>query len=253
MPYSASPRQNLLLAALPTPDFVRLHPHLELIWMPVGKTLHGPGDRLHYVYFPTTCIVSLFCLLEDGGGADVAVIGNDGVIGIALFMGGESMPNNAVVLSAGCAYRLHRKFIKDELDRSGGRRSGVFNQLLLHYTQALLTQMAQTSVCNQHHSLARRLCRLLLLSIERSPSNELLMTQKMIAGMLGVRREGVTEAAMKLQMDGLIEYKRGHITILNRAGLEARACECYKVIRKEYDRLLPRRQLLRNARLLIDA
>ncbi|OHC63507.1 MAG: Crp/Fnr family transcriptional regulator [Rhodocyclales bacterium GWA2_65_20] len=234
------PRQNRLLAALPAPDLDRLHPGLELIWMPLGKVLHESGDRLHHVYFPTTAIVSLLYVMEDGRSAEVALIGNDGMIGIALFMGGETMPNRAVVLNAGYAYRLRMPVLKHEFDRCGGRRSGALNRLLLRYAQALVTQMAQTAVCNRHHSVAQQLCRWLLLSIDRSSSNELILTQELIANTLGVRREGVTEAAGRLQAAGLIKYNRGHITVLDRAGLAARACECYEVVRNEYDRLLPR-------------
>ena len=235
-----APCQNKMLAALPPRDLERLHPNLELIFLPLGKVLHESGDVLNYVYFPTTSIVSLIYLMEDGGSAEVAVTGNEGMIGIALFTGGESMPNRAVVLSAGYAYRLHRSAIKREFERSGGRRSGALNHLLLLYTQALVTQMAQTAACNRHHSVFQQLCRWLLLSIDRLPSNELVMTQELIANMLGVRREGITEAARKLQTAGLIQYNRGHITVLDRLGLEAHACECYQVVRAEYERLLPR-------------
>lgn len=234
-----SPRQNQLLAALPLPDFERLYPDLELVWMPLGKVIHESGDRLQNVYFPTTAIVSLLYVVENGGSAEVAVIGNEGMVGIAVFMSGETMPNRAVVLGAGYAYRLHRPVLKLEFNRFGGRRSGAFNQLLLRYTQALVTQMAQTAVCNRHHSVPQQLCRWLLLNIDRSPSNELMMTQELIANMLGVRREGITDAAGKLQAAGIIRYSRGHILVLDRAGLEERACECYAVVRKEYDRLLP--------------
>lgn len=239
MDVPVTPRQNHLLAALPALDFERLYSHLELVWMPFGKVLHESGDRLHYVYFPTTAIVSLLYVVENGGSAEVAVIGNDGMIGIALFMGGETMPNRAVVLSAGYAYRLNRLVFSREFNRIGGRRNGTLNHLLLRYTQALVTQMAQTAVCNRHHSVPQQLCRWLLLSIDRSPSNELMMTQELIANMLGVRREGITEAAGKLQAAGVIQYNRGRITILDRCSLEARACECYGVVRKEYERLLP--------------
>lgn len=233
------PRQNQLLAALSPADFNRLHPDLELTWMPCGKVLHESGDQLHHVYFPTTSIVSLLYVVEDGGSAEVALIGNDGMIGIALFMGGETMPNRAVVMSAGYAFRLQRPVVKHEFNRFEGWRQGALNYLLLRYTQALVTQTAQTAVCNRHHSVAQQLCRWLLLSIDRSPSNELAMTQELIANMLGVRREGITEAAGRLQAAGVIRYNRGHITILDRSGLEARACECYEVVRKEYARLLP--------------
>lgn len=234
-----SPRQNRLLAALPSPDFARLSPDLEVVWMPHGKILHESGDRLNHVYFPTTCIASLVYVVEDGGSAEVALIGNDGMVGIALFMGGETMPNRAVVLCDGYAYRLQRQILNREFSRLDAWRKGALNHLLLRYTQALVTQTAQTAVCNRHHSVAQQLCRWLLLSMDRSASNELAMTQELIATMLGVRREGVTEAAGKLQADGLIRYHRGHITVLDRAGLESRACECYEVVRREYDRLLP--------------
>lgn len=234
-----SPHDNQLLAVLPAADFERLLLNLELVWMPLGKVLHEAGDRLHDVYFPVSAIVSLLYVVESGGSAQVAVIGNDGMTGIALLMGGESMPNRAVVLSAGYAYRLNRPEFIDEFRRSGGRRSGAFNQVLLRYTQALVTQMAQTAVCNRHHSINQQLCRWLLLNIDRSVSNELIMTQELIANMLGVRREGITEAARKLQAAGIIRYNRGHIVVLDRAALERRACECYGVVRREYDRLLP--------------
>jgi CRP-like cAMP-binding protein len=238
-----TPRQNQLLAALPVTDFERLYASLELIWMPSGKVLHDSGDRLYYVYFPTTSIVSLLYVVENGGSAEVAVIGNDGMIGIALFMGGESMPNRAVVLCAGYAYRLSRRVLNYEFNRFGGRRSGAFNHLLLRYSQALLTQTAQTAVCNRHHSVAQQLCRWLLLSADLSSSEELMMTHELIATMLGVRREGVTEAAGKLQATGVIRYNRGRIKVLDRPALEARACECYGVVRKEYERLLPAAEL----------
>lgn len=233
------PRQNALLAALPLAEFERLFPNLESIWMPLGKVIHEAGDRPHHAYFPTTAIVSMLYVMEDGDSAEVAIIGREGMIGIALFMGGESMPNRAVVLSAGHAYRLQRPIFKHQFDRFGGRRQGSLNQLLLRYTQALVTQTAQTAVCNRHHSVVQQLCRWFLLSIDRLPGNELNMTQELIATMLGIRREGVTEAAGKLQAAGLIKYNRGHITILDRPGLEARVCECYKIVKKEYDRLLP--------------
>jgi CRP-like cAMP-binding protein len=189
---------------------------------------------MHHVYFPTSAIVSLLYVMEDGASAEIGVVGNEGIIGVALFMGGETMPNRAVVQSAGQAYRLPGQVLKQEFNRSG-----ELQHLLLRYTQALLTQMAQTAVCNRHHSLDQQLCRWLLLSLDRLPANELVMTQELIANMLGVRREGVTEAAGKLQVAGLIEYRRGHITVLDRPGLETRACECYAVVKKESDRLLP--------------
>lgn len=236
----ANPRSNQLLAALSSEEFDRLHTDLELIWLPHKKVLHESGDRLQHVYFPVTAIVSLMYVIEDGGSAEVALIGNDGMLGIALFMGGETMPNRAVVLSAGYAFRLRRRVLQGSLARFDGWRQGALNHLLLRYTQALVTQTAQTAVCNRHHSVAQQLCRWLLLSIDRLPSNELMMTQELIASMLGVRRGGVTEAAGKLRAAGLISYNRGHITVLDRAGLEARACECYEVVRKECNRLMPR-------------
>jgi CRP-like cAMP-binding protein len=202
--------------------------------MPLGEVLYESGIQMHHVYFPTTSIVSLLCVMEDGASAEIAVVGNEGIVGVSLFMGGETTPSRAVVQSAGHAYRLQGQLLKDEF-----YRAGPMQRLLLRYTQALLTQMAQTAVCNRHHSLDQQLCRWLLLSLDRLPSNELIMTQELIANMLGVRREGVTEAAGNLQKGGLIEYHRGHITVLDRAGLEARACECYSVVKKECDRLLP--------------
>jgi CRP-like cAMP-binding protein len=234
MPSSNDPRQNHLLAALPTADFERMSQHLESVPMPLGHVLYESGSELRHVYFPTTAIVSLLYVMEDGASAEIAVVGNEGVIGVALFMGGETMPNRAVVQSAGHAYRLPGQLLKQEFSRSG-----ELQHLLLRYTQALLTQMAQTAVCNRHHSLDQQLCRWLLLSLDRLPANELVMTQELIANMLGVRREGVTEAAGNLNKAGLINYHRGHITVLDRPGLEARACECYAVVKKEFDRLLP--------------
>ncbi|MBE0595452.1 MAG: Crp/Fnr family transcriptional regulator [Gemmatimonadales bacterium] len=234
MPSGHSPRQNHLLAALAAVVGERIFPRLELVPMPLGHVLYESGSELRHVYFPTTSIVSLLYVMLDGASAEIAVVGNDGIIGVALFMGGETMPNRAVVQSAGHAYRLSGSLLKEEFGRSG-----ELQHLLLRYTQALLTQMAQTAVCNRHHSLDQQLCRWLLLSLDRLPSNELVMTQELIANMLGVRREGVTEAAGNLQRAGLIEYSRGRITVLDRAGLEARACECYAVVRKESDRLLP--------------
>jgi len=234
MPVMDNPQQNHLLAALPPEEFGRLLPHLELVAMPLGKVLYESGSRMKYVYFPTTSIVSLLYVTQDGASAEIAVVGNEGILGIALFMGGETTPSRAVVQSAGHAYRLHADFLREEFNRAG-----PMLHLLLRYTQALITQMAQTAVCNRHHSVDQQLCRWLLMSLDRLPSNELLMTQELIANMLGVRREGVTEAAGKLQSAGLIHYRRGHITVLDRMGLEARACECYAVVRKEFDRLLP--------------
>lgn len=234
-----SPRQNRLLATLPEPEYRKLLPHLEPVNLALGQTLHESGGKLNHVFFPTTAIVSLVYVMEDGASAEIAVVGNDGIVGIALFMGGETMPNRAVVQSAGEAYRLSGPLLKQEFTRTGGHREGVLPPLLLRYTLALLTQMAQTAVCNRHHTLDQQLCRWLLLSLDRLPSNELHMTQELIANMLGVRREGVTEAAASLQRAGLIEYSRGRITVLDRPGLEARVCECYEVVRKEFCRLLP--------------
>src|SRR5512141_142572 len=221
-PARHSPRQNHLLSALPATEYDRLAPHLELIQMKLGDVLYEPGVQVRYVYFPTTSIVSLLYVLEDGASAEIAIVGNEGILGISLFMGGETTPSRAVVQSAGYGYRLKAELLKNEFGRFG-----VMLQLLLRYTQALITQMAQTAVCNRHHSVDQQLCRWLLLSLDRLPSNELSMTQELIANMLGVRREGVTEAAGKLQDDGLIKYSRGHIKVLNRARLEERVCECY--------------------------
>ncbi len=227
-------QQNHLLAALPPADLQRLLPHLQLIVMPLGDVLYESGILLRHVYFPTTSIVSLLYVMSDGASAEIAVVGNEGVIGVSLFMGGETTPSRAVVQSAGHAYRLTGQLLKEEFTRAG-----AMQHLLLRYTQALLTQMAQTAVCNRHHSLDQQLCRWLLLSLDRLPSNQLVMTQELIANMLGVRREGVTEAAGKLQSAGLIQYSRGRITVLDRAALEARTCECYGVVKRECDRLLP--------------
>lgn len=228
------PRQNHLLAALLADDFERVRARLKLVQLPLGEVLYESGSRQRAVYFPTTAIVSLLYMLADGASAEIAVVGNEGIIGVSLFMGGETTPSRAVVQSAGYAYRLSGKFLKEEFIRGG-----AMQHLLLRYTQALLTQMAQTAVCNRHHSLDQQLCRWLLLSLDRLVGNELVMTQELIANMLGVRREGVTEAAGNLQDAGLIKYSRGRITVLNRAGLEARTCECYAVVKKEFDRLLP--------------
>jgi CRP-like cAMP-binding protein len=234
MPGPHSPRENHLLAALPAPEFQRLHPHLELVTLPLGEVLYESGDQLQHVYFPVVSIISLLYVMADGASAEIAVVGNEGIIGIALFMGGETMPNRAVVQSAGHAYKLRGQVLKEEFNRAGD-----LQHLLLRYTQALLTQMSQTAVCNRHHSVDQQLCRWLLLSLDRLASNELTMTQELIANMLGVRREGVTEAAGKLQSAGLIHYSREHITVIDRPRLEARACECYQVVKTELDRLLP--------------
>lgn len=228
------PRQNRLLAALPEADLERIAPHLELEPMPLGRVLYESGSTLQHVYFPTTSIVSLLYVMEDGSTAEIAVVGNDGMVGISLFMGGESTPSRAVVHSAGESYRLKAGLLKAEFNRFGPTMN-----LLLRYTQALITQMTQTSVCNRHHSVDQQLSRLLLLSLDRHTSNDLVMTQELMASMLGVRREGVTEAAGKLQAAGMIHYNRGRITVLDRLALEARACECYAVVRRETARLLP--------------
>ena len=234
MPSAHDPRQNHLLAALPAADCTRLLPHLELIAMPLGHSLYESGTQMRHVYFPTNAIVSLLYVMADGASAEIAVVGNEGVVGVSLFMGGETTPSRAVVQSAGHAYRMTGELLKGEF-----YRAGPMQYLLLRYTQALLTQMAQTTVCNRHHSLDQQFCRWLLLSSDRLLSDELIMTQELIAGMLGVGREGITETACKIQEAGLIAYHRGHITVLDRAGLEARACECYGVVKKEFERLLP--------------
>ncbi len=235
------PRQNRLLAALPDEEYVRLLPSLEQVPMPLGQVLYESGEQMRHVYFPLDAIVSMLYVMEDGASAEIAVVGNEGVVGVSLFMGGETTPSRAVVQSAGHAYRLRGQLLKAVFHRAGGRRAGIFHDLLLRYTQALLTQMSQTAVCNRHHSLDQQFCRWLLLSLDRLPTNELVMTQELIANMLGVRRESVTEAAGNVQRAGLIEYHRGRITVLDRAGLEARVCECYAVVKREFDRLLPPR------------
>ncbi len=229
-----NPSQNHLLAALPTAQFDALAAHLELVPLRLGESLYEPGEKLQHAYFPTTAIVSLHYVTESGASAETAGVGNEGVVGVSLFMGGDTTPSSAVVQTAGHAYRMEGKRLKDEFNRVD-----LFQSLLLRYTQALMTQMAQTAVCNRHHSLVQQLCRWLLLTLDRLPTNELIMTQELVASMLGVRREGITEAAGKLQRDGLISYRRGHISVLDRAGLERHACECYAVVKKELDRLLP--------------
>ncbi|MBC7839567.1 MAG: Crp/Fnr family transcriptional regulator [Nitrospiraceae bacterium] len=229
-----TPKQNHLLAALPDKDYARLLPDLELIPMPLGWAVYESGDNLSHVYFPTTSIVSLLYVMESGASAEIAISGNEGLVGISLFMGGESTPSRAVVQSAGHAYRLKASILKKEF-----ALGGTLQYLALRYTQALITQMAQTAVCNRHHTVDEQLCRWLLLSLDRMDSYDLMMTQGLIADMLGVRREGVTEAAGHLQKAGLIRYRRGHITVLNRTKLEKRVCECYGVVKKEFDRLLP--------------
>jgi len=233
------PLQNHLLAALPREDFERFMNHLELVELPLGKVLYESGELLKYVYFPTTSIVSLLYVMEDGSSAEIAVVGNEGILGISLFMGGETTPSRAIVQSAGHGYKLKANLLKQEFNRFG-----PMLRLLLRYTQALITQMSQTAVCNRHHSVEQQLCRWLLLSLDRLSSDKLVMTQELIANMLGVRREGVTEAAGKLQRAGLIDYSRGQIRVINRPGLEARSCECYQVVKSEFDRLLPLLQVI---------
>jgi CRP-like cAMP-binding protein len=229
------PRENTLLAALPEEDWKRWKPELEWVDLPLGKVLYEAGSQQTHVYFPTTAIISLLYVLEDGDSAEIAVVGNEGLVGVSLFMGGETTPSRAVVQSAGRGLRMSSRMVKEEF------KHGVVLHLLLRYTQALITQMSQTAVCNRHHSLDQQLCRWLLLSLDRLQGDELDMTQELIANMLGVRREGVTEAALKLQRAGLINYARGHIKVLDRQGIEARSCECYAVVKLEYDRLLPLR------------
>jgi CRP-like cAMP-binding protein len=228
------PHQNHLLDALPSDDYERVATHLELLPMKLGDVLYESGAHLRHVYFPTTSIISLLYVMEDGASAEIAIVGNEGLLGISLFMGGDTTPSRAVVQSAGHAFRLKADLLKIEFARFGPTM-----HLLLRYTQALITQMSQTAVCNRHHSVDKQLCRWLLLSLDRLHSNHLSMTQELIANMLGVRREGVTDAAGRLQKAGLIQYQRGRITVLDRRGLEARTCECYQVVKTEYDRLLP--------------
>jgi CRP-like cAMP-binding protein len=236
MTASRDPRSNRLLAALPAPEWQRWLPQLEWVAMPLGQVLHESGATLNHVYFPTTAIVSLLYVMENGASAEIAVVGHEGVAGVSLFMGGGSTPSRAVVQSAGDGFRLKGQVIKEEFNQSA-----PVMHLLLRYTQALIAQMTQTAACNRHHSMDQQLCRWLLLSLDRLPGSDLRMTQELIANMLGVRREGVTEAALKLQKLGLIRYSRGHIVVLDRPGLERRTCECYAVVKKEYDRLLPDR------------
>jgi len=228
-----TPQQNHLLAVLPAEIFERIAPHLELISMPLGEVLYESGGPLHHVYFPTTAIVSLHYLLESGATAEIAGVGNEGVIGISIFMGGNTTPNLATVQTAGCGYRLKERLMMEEFNRAG-----PMMRLMLRYTQALMTQISQTAVCNRHHSIEQQLCRWLLLNLDRLPSQELTITQELIAGMLGVRREGITEAAGNFQRAGLISYRRGHITVLDRSGLESHVCECYQIVKKEFHRLL---------------
>lgn len=228
-----SPNQNHLLAALPTAEFERLAAHLELVPLPLGEMLYEPGGQLKHAYFPTTAIVSLHYIMESGASSESAGVGNEGVVGISLFMGGDTTSSSAVVQTAGHAYRLESGKLLEEFNRAG-----LLQRLFLRYTQALMTQMSQTAACNRHHSVEQQLCRWLLLTLDRLPSNELVMTQELIASMLGVRREGITDAAGKLQHAGVISYRRGHIAVLNRAGLEDRVCECYAVVKTELSRLL---------------
>jgi CRP-like cAMP-binding protein len=230
------PRANHLIAALPGPEWQRWQPMLEWVDMPLGQVLYEPGVTLSHAYFPTTSIVSLLYVMENGASAEIAVAGNEGLVGVSLFMGGGSTPSRAVVQSAGGGFRMRAQAVKEEFNQSA-----PVMHLLLRYTQALITQMTQTAACNRHHALDQQLCRWLLLSLDRLPGNELRMTQELIANMLGVRREGVTEAALKLQRLGLIRYSRGRIVVLDRPALEQRTCECYEVVKREYDRLLPHR------------
>jgi len=229
-----SPKSNQLLAALSAVELKRMSRHLEKVPMILGEVVYESGRHLDHVYFPADCIVSLLYVLENGASAEIAVVGNEGVVGVSIFMGGETTPSRAVVQSAGTAYRLPGQYVKEEFIRGG-----AMQHLMLRYTQSLITQMAQTAVCNRHHSVDQQLCRWLLLSIDRLPSPEITMTQELIANMLGVRREGVTEAAGKLQKAGVISYRRGHISVLDRPRLEAMSCECYEVVRRETARLLP--------------
>ncbi|MDO8988902.1 MAG: Crp/Fnr family transcriptional regulator [Sideroxyarcus sp.] len=228
-----NPGQNHLLAALTPAESLRLNPHLELVPMPFGEVYYESGGRLPHVYFPTTSIVSIHYVMENGASAEIAGVGNEGILGISLFMGGHTTPSRASVRAAGFGYRLRSQLLLDEFNRGGS-----LHQLLLRYTQALMTQTAQTAVCNRHHSVEQQLCRWLLLTLDRAPSNELVLTQELAANMLGVRREGITEVAGKLQQAGLISCRRGHITVLDRPGLEQRACECYEVVKSEFTRLI---------------
>lgn len=230
---------NHLLAALPEAVFQRLLPHLELVSMPLGKILSEPDELMMYAYFPTTAIIALIYNMENGAPTSIAMVGNEGMLGISLFMSGETTQNTAIVQCEGLAYRIRGHQMMLEYARAGGRRFGAFQDLLLRYTQALFAQMSQTSVCNRHHSIQQQLCRWLLLTADRIEGNDLYMTQELISNMLGVRREGVTEAAGELQRLGIIIYKRGHIQIVNRVGLESLACECYQVVKHEFERLLP--------------
>ena len=228
-----SPNQNYLLAALPTAEFERIAPHLELVATPLGEVLYESGGRLQHAYFPTSAIVSVQYVMKNGASSEIAGVGNEGALGISLFMGGNTTPSRAIVQTAGHGYQLKAQMLMQEFNRGG-----LMQRLLLRYTQALMTQISQTAVCNRHHSKEQQLCRWFLLTLDRLPSNELTMTQEQIASMLGVRRESITEAARRLQQGGMISYRRGHITVLDRSGLESRVCECYAVVKKEHDRLL---------------
>jgi len=237
-----TPQQNHLLAVLPAEIFERIAPHLELTSMPLGEVLYESGGQLQYVYFPTTAIVSLHYLLESGASAEIAGVGNEGVLGISIFMGGNTTPSLATVQTAGLGYRLKGGLMMEEFNRAG-----LMMRLMLRYTQALMTQISQTAVCNRHHSIEQQLCRWLLLTLDRLPSNELTITQELIAGMLGVRREGITEAAGNLKNAGFINYRRGHITVLDRSGLETLSCECYQAAKKEFNCLLSTYATTRNS------
>lgn len=238
MPSTHSPQQNHLLAALPADEFERLSPHLELVTMRLGDVIYRPGERLQYCYFPTTAIVSLHYVTESGSSTEISAVGNDGMVGISLFMGGDTTPSSATVLIAGHGYRLESRVLTQEFNRAGSMR-----HLLLRYTQALMTQVSQTGACNRHHSIEQQLCTWLLVTLDRIGSQELIIapelviTQELIASILGVRREGITQAAGNLQRAGMISYRRGHISVLDRCGLETEACECYAVVRKEVGRL----------------
>lgn len=234
MPTTVTAQQNHLLSTLPSEEWERIFPHVELVQLPVGKVLHEPGVAMRHVYFPTSCIVSLLCIMEDGATAEIGAVGREGIVGVSSFMGGDTMQSRSIVQSGGYAYRMKAQTLKEEF-----QRTGALQRILLRYTQALLTQMAQTAVCNRHHSVDQQLCRWLLGSLDRLSSNELSITQELIAHTLGVRREGVTTAAGKLKKAGLIDCRRGRITVTHRPELEARACECYGIVKKEFDRLLP--------------
>ncbi|MCX7192566.1 MAG: Crp/Fnr family transcriptional regulator [Proteobacteria bacterium] len=237
LPASHSPDHNHLLAALPLEIFKRISPHLELISMPLGDVLYESGGKQQHVYFPTSAIVSLHYIMENGSSLEIAGVGSEGVLDISFFMGGDRTLNRAAVNTGGYGYRLRPGLLMEEFNRVGGRRAGVMQHLMMRYTQVLMSQMSQTAICNRHHSVEQQLCRCLLMTLDRMPTNELTITQELIASMLGVRREGITETAGNLQRAGLISYHRGHITVLDRPGLESRACECYDVVRKEFRRL----------------